>query len=137
MKKRLFVLLTVMVLLVTMAATAFAAKPTATLVSKYKNQTVKAGKTISFWFKLDSGSYEKKDDAFRAKLGVLIVKDGATKGAANWVWTGKQTYKLRAKIQKAAEAGKYTVKYTTYYRSKEAAAWKKAKTQSTKFTVKK
>jgi hypothetical protein len=137
MMKRLLVILTVFVLLMT-ATTAFAAKktkPTAVLLSG-STTTVKAGKSFLFRFKLDSGDYGKKDDAFRAKLGVTINYKSKQLGAASWVWAGRQTYKLRGKLSKKAATGKYVMKYTTYYRTKASAAWKKVKTKSAKFTVK-
>ena len=138
MKKRLIALVMVMVLLLTAAATAFAdTKPTAKLDSASKNQTVKPGKTIEFHFSLNSGSYKKKNNAFRSKLGINIVYKSKTVGSASWVWTGKQSYNLTAKVKGSAPVGKYTLKYPTYYRTKDSASWTKVKTQSTKFKVKK
>lgn len=133
MKKRIFALLTVMVLLV-LASTAFAVNPTAELTSA--GTTVKPGKTINFIFRLNSGTYTKKGDVFRAKLGTVVVYKGKTVGSSSWVWTGVQQYKLRARMANDAPTGKYTLKYSTYRRKNASVNWKKIKTQKTTFTVK-
>lgn len=135
MKKRVFALVTLMVLLVLAASTALAINPTAELVSG--GNTVKPGKTINFIFKLNSGTYTKKGDVFRAKLGTVMIYNKKTVGASSWVWTGVQRYKLRARIAEDAPLGKYTLKYTTYRRKNASVNWKKIKTQKTTFTVKK
>ena len=137
MKKRLLALVMVLVLMLATVSSALAAKPTATINKASKNQTVKVGKEINFKFSLNSGSYSKKGGFYRAKLGILIMKDGDKMGSASWVWTGKQVYSCKAKLKKTAPLGKYNLQYTTYYRKNGSADWKKVKTQSTKFTVKK
>lgn len=138
MKKKIIALLTLLVLLVGMFSVSEAAvKPTASVRAGSQNQTVKLGKTASFIFDLNAGTYNKVGDVFRAKLISKVTKGKQTAGVASWVFTGKQVYKLRVKIDKKAPTGKYKLSYTTYYRKKDAAKWVKVKTQSTKFTVKK
>ena len=77
--KRLLALVMALVLILA-ATTALAAKPTAKIDKASKNQTVKVGKEINFKFSLNSGSYSKKGGFYRAKLGILIMKDGAASG---------------------------------------------------------
>ncbi len=138
MKKRLFALLTVLVLVLSLASVSLAAKPTATLLKNSQNQTVAPGKTIYFKFKLNSGSYTKVGDKFRAKLGLTVDFNSKQVGAASWVWTGTQNYKVKFKLKKDAPQGTYTLNYTTYCRGKkESASWKKVKAKSVDFSVKK
>ena len=49
----------------------------------------------------------------------------------------QEDFNLTAKVKGSAPVGKYTLKYPTYYRTKDSASWTKVKTQSTKFKVKK
>jgi hypothetical protein len=128
MKKRIIALVTLLVLLVTMSATAMAAtKPTAKLKSE-KTQTVAPGNAATLEFMLKSGTYTKKGDAFRSKLYIELSQGSTKISNCSWVWTGNQKYSCRLSFKKNATLGKYTVKYTTYYRKSAAAAWKKAKT---------
>lgn len=140
MKRKIIALLTLLVLLVGMfsVSEAAAVKPTASLRAGSQYQTVKLGKTATFIFDLNAGTYNKVGDVFRAKLVSKVTKGKETAGVASWVFTGKQVYKLRVKIDKKAPTkGNYKLSYTTYYRKKATAKWVKVKTQSTKFKVKK
>ena len=138
MKKRLFALLTVMVLVLSLASVSLAAKPTATLYKSSQDQIVAPGKTIYFKFKLNSGSYTKVGDKFRAKLGLTVDFNSKQVGAASWVWTGTQKYKVQFQMKKNAPEGTYTLNYTTYCRGKkESASWKKVKANSVDFRVRK
>lgn len=134
--KKLIALLAVLVLTLSLAATAFAADlPTATLKKASKGQTVAPGETITFKFKLDSGDYTMKKNAFRAKLVCQVVKGDATYSKATWVWTGVQNYEVSMAVRKKAPEGKYTLKYTTYYRKNANKKWQKAQANQAKFTV--
>lgn len=139
MKRKIIALLTLLVLLVGMFSVSEAAvKPTASLRAGSQTQTLKLGKTATFVFDLNAGTYNKVGDVFRAKLISKVTKGKETAGVASWVFTGKQVYKLRVKIDKKAPTkGNYKLSYTTYYRKNATAKWVKVKTQSTKFKVKK
>lgn len=136
MKKRIIALVTLLVLLLSICATSFAAKnPSATLTAASKS--VKLGKQAYFTFDLDSGTYKKVDGVFRSKLNILILYKGKTVGAANWLWTGVQTYKCNAKIARTMSKGTYTMKYRVYKRKNASAKWTIGqKAKSSKFTVK-
>lgn len=136
MKKRILALLTVLVLVLALSATAFAAQPSALISAKSKNQVVKAGKTINFTFTLKSGkSYTKQDKGFRAKLDTIISKDGTNIANSSWAWSGTQKYRLTCSVAKKAPAGKYTLAYTVYYRKQATNDWTRGKSKSTFFTV--
>jgi hypothetical protein len=137
MKKRIIALVALLVLLVSICATSFAKTtyPYAKLYGYSKSVTV--GNQAYFKFKLKSGSaYKKLDGAFRAKLNILIKYDGKTLGAANWLWTGNQTYKCNALIKDGMEEGTYTMTYKTYKRKSASAKWTVGqKAKSVKFNV--
>ena len=136
--KKIIALVAVLVLVLGCVTTAFAAtKPTASVVKASKNQTVKPGKTVTFQLKLKSGSYNKIDGVFRSKVGIVITKDGTVVGSTSWLWEGNQTYQFTAKVNKNAPTGTYKVAYTTYLKAKATSDWKKVKTKTFKFTVKK
>ena len=142
MKKRILALLTVLVLITSLCmTTAMAAKrnpPTARLLNTKSEMTVKAGKTITFNFKLNSGLYTKSGKAFRAKMDTAISMkdDEKTLGVATWQFTGKQNYSLSTKVKKNAVKGTYTLSYTTYFRNKGTDSWQKGIAKSADFTVK-
>ena len=123
MKKRIIALVTLLVLLVSISATSFAGKyPYAKLNGYSKSVTI--GNQAYFKFTLKSGSaYKKLNGNFRAKLNILIKYDGKTIGAANWLWTGNQSYKCNALIKDGMEEGTYTMTYRTYKRKGTSAKW--------------
>ena len=110
--KKLIAFALVLVLVVTLCATAFAAKPSATLYSQYKNQSVKRGKTVKWVYKLKSGSYTKKYGQWRASFDMYILKGSiyGTQYAYGGVYfTGTYNKGYQWKVPK------YTTPKGTYY----------------------
>ena len=139
--KKFVALLLVAILTLGLAATAFAAYPSVSLPSKYRNQSVKRGNTIGWTFTLKSGSYGGKrvngTDYYRAAT-VLGATKGSTIYAAKEVrFSGTHTYRWRFTVPKTAPKGNWTVRFVTYYRPTFSTTYfTKIKTNSAKFIVK-
>ncbi len=139
--KKWVALLLAMVLVVSLCATAFAGKPSATIFSKSKNLTIKRGKTVTWHYKLNSGSYKKLYGYYwRAGFASYICK-GSTKGKVvhsnEIVFTGKfSDYKVKWKVPKKQATGKYVNLYGTLYRE-YGGKWKANSAKTSKLTVKK
>ena len=58
--KRFIAFALVLVLVLSLVATSFAAKPSVSLSSKQKKVSIKRGKSYTFTYKLNCGSYKKR-----------------------------------------------------------------------------
>ncbi len=139
--KRSVAFILVLVLVLTLCATALAAKPTAYLITKYKSQHVRRGKTISFQYKVDSRSYGLWYGCHkvykRAMLCVQNAYNGYVRSHKDGFWAGKQT--TPADYFKwstyGAAKGKWISYYTTYYRTTGLSCWYKVKQKKTAFYI--
>lgn len=140
--KRFIAFALVLVLVLTLCATAFAAKPTATMLSKYKNQKVRRGKNISFQYKVDSKSYGLYRSGGwiykRAMICVMNAYKGKVLSHKDGFWAGKQTTPKAYFTWKTygAPKGKWINYYTTYYRPGSGSIWYKAKQKKANFYIK-
>lgn len=132
--KKIVAFALVLVMVLTLCATAFAAKPTMTLKGN-KHKTVTRGKTYSYKFELNCGSYKKKGTQYRAeyvwgrfdpKGNPFIYRD--------YYFTGKATKTWKVKFDKSLYTGKYTMVYGTLYLSGKK--WKVAKESTYVYKVK-
>ena len=119
MKKRMVALFLVVVLALSVLSTvALAAYPTATLRS-VSTTSVKRGKTITFKFYLNSGSYTKQSGYYRSRFNSYILK-GSVNGDAvadnATYFTGRGNFNLKWKVPKTTKKGKYVNLYGTFYR---------------------
>ena len=132
--KKIIAFALVLVMILTLCATAFAAKPTMTLKGN-KHKTVTRGKTYSYKFELNCGSYKKKGSQFRAEYvwASIDPKSYATI-FRDYLFTGKATKTWKIKFNKSLSAGKYTMLYGTYYLSGKK--WKVAKASDYVYKVK-
>ena len=139
--KRLIAFALVLIMVLTLCATAFAAtKPSVSIDKKYQNQTIKRGKTIKWAYKLNPGSYKLKNGYYRSRLFAWICK-----GSKNGVlvtepylydFYGKHTFTLQWKVPKKTAKGKYVHVFGTAYRKNGSDSWRIAKTKTSKITVK-
>ncbi len=142
--KKFVALLLVLVLVLSLCATAFASKPTATIFNKSKNLTIKRGKTVTWHFKLDCGSYKriKKNNKwyYRAEFDSYVLKgnvNGKLVAGTAFTFTGKiKDQKVAWKVPKKQATGKYTNLYGTFYRE-YGGKWKVNTAKTTKLTIKK
>ncbi|MBR6442683.1 MAG: hypothetical protein IKS46_03260 [Clostridia bacterium] len=137
--KRLIAFALVLVMVLTLCATAFAANPSASVVSKYKSQTVKRGKTVKWEFQLKCGSYKRKGSTWRASFDSYIAKGGkkGTIYASTYTlyFTGNGKHTVKWKVPKTVPTGKYTLGYYTSYRDNKG-RWHATSTKTAKLTVK-
>ena len=138
--KKLIAFALVLVLVVTLCATAFAAKPSATLYSQYKNQSVKRGKTVKWVYKIKSGSYTKLYGYYwRASFDMYVIKgnvNGKVYAYGGVYFTGTNNNKgYQWKVPKSTPKGKYVNLYGTSYRS-YGGSWRVNSAKTTKLTVK-
>ena len=137
--KRLIAFALVLVMVLALCATAFAANPSAALTnSKYKSQTVKRGKTVKWQFNMNCGSYKKKGSTWRAAFESYIAK-GGKKGtiyaSTGGYFTGKGKQTFQWKIPKTVPTGKYTLAYYTLYRDNKG-RWHSTSIKTAKLNVK-
>ena len=115
--KKIVAFALVLVMVLTLCATAFAAKPTVTLQGN-KHKTVTRGKTYSYKFKLNCGSYKKKGSQYRARfIWGDIDPWGYDFVYMDYIFTGKGSKTWKVKFAKNLYAGKYTMVYGTSYLS--------------------
>ena len=133
----------VLVLVLSLVAAAFAAVPTAKMDPKYKNQTVKRGKTIKWKLDVDAKSYKPK--TFGSKFPNFIrsyVQGYIKKGNSiidsmwNYFEQNKYTMTTKWKVPKKAKKGVYTYQYQTMYFKTPTSKCRIGKTYQTNFTVK-
>ena len=139
MTKRIIAFSLVLVIVLTICATAFAAKPTATIYSEYKNQKVKRGKTVTWKYKLKSSSYSQLYGYYyRARFDTYICKgskSGPVYAYDQKLFTGNGSLKERWKVPKTTPKGKYINLYGTFYRS-YGGSWYVGMAKTTKLTIK-
>ena len=140
--KRFIAFALVLVLVLTLVATAFASVPTATVVSKYKNQKIKVGKTIKFKYKVNSKSfgYQRVGGTKYLRAGVVSY---CTKGNCRvsndlkLYFSGKGTTKTFKFRTKGAAKGKYYNRYFPIFRySAYDSTWYYKKIKKTAFWLK-
>ena len=138
--KRILAAMLVALTLLSCNVTGFAAtKPTASLVSKSAS-TVKRGKKLKVTYRLNSGSYKKKNGVWRSRFTQLVdyKSIGGTRyGVSDDVFTGNFNYIFTWKINKSLPTGKYYLVYGTFYRKNASASWTVNTAKSTTFKVKK
>ena len=125
--KKWIALLLAMVLVLSLCATAFAAKPTAKLYSsKYNGFKVKRGNTAVWIYKLNSGSYTRKSGVWRSRFieNQFDKYNNPICEFGDYVFTGKLNFRVRLYIPSSAKKGKYYNRFETYYRKNSSAKWK-------------
>ena len=126
MKKRLVAFSLVLVLVLSLACTAFAAKPTVKLY-KTAPTSVKRGKTITYYVEVNSQSYSAKNGVKRAQWRQYLLnskKQKLVKGQTK-TFTGVKRYKSVWTISSSATTGTYYYATDMWYRSSKAGAkWK-------------
>ena len=134
--KRFIAFALVLVLVLSLAVTAFAGKPSFKLTSSsYKNKTFRYGSDCKWKFKWNSGSYYRKSGKWRAKASLAPFIwynydwEPAVKKAKVIKFTGKGTIQYRLK---SAIRGDYLLAWVVQYKSKK---WKSKKLQYTYFYV--
>lgn len=143
MTKKLVAISLVLVLVLGLCATAFAAYPQVTIDPRSKSQYVRKGKTIKFKLRCDSGDYGLQYGYgssgygyyYRAEYDEKITKGSSTVGTDNWNYfsgVGTTTEKWRINTSK----GKYKYNVLTYYRpSYSGTIWYLTKKVKTTFHV--
>ncbi len=120
--KKIVALTLALVLVLGIAATAFAATyPTVTLASKYKNKKVWQGDAFTFVFKLKSNNYYRlSDGTWRAEFATYIAKasNGIVYGYDDIYFTGNLSYKLKLTGDATWDmpTGKYNTFFSTFYK---------------------
>lgn len=137
--KKWIALLLAMVLVLSLCATAFAAKPSVSLAKKYQNQTVKRGKTVYWTFKLKCGSYKQLYGYYwRASFDMFVLQGSVSGKEVGWYgeyFTGNGNCPLKWKVPKTLAKGKYVVLYGTSYR-KYGGTWKVNSAKTTNLKLK-
>ena len=112
--KRFIAFALVLVLVLSLVATSFAAKPSVSLSSKQKKVSIKRGKSYTFTYKLNCGSYKKKSGRFRAFFKTIAYSKvdptyGMTWPRDNYVYafTGKGNKKVKFKVPSYFPTGAY------------------------------
>ncbi len=136
--KKIVALMLVLVLVLGLASTAFAASriPTVSLTSRYKNKTIDAGDSFKFVFTLNSRDYSKIGSTSRAKFVAYVAEasTGLVIAYKEIAFNGKLNYKLNLSGALTWDmAGKYNVFYATYYQ--EGGYWYPAYMHYTKLKV--
>ncbi len=121
MKKRTIAFALALVLVLSLACTSAlaATKPSMKLVS-LSTTSIKRGKTQTWKFRVDCGSYKMKNGAYRTKLGSFIVKGSASGKMLTGITrevTGKGLWTVKFTPAKTAATGKYVNLYATYFRN--------------------
>lgn len=118
MKKFAAVLL-VLILIVSISASAFAVTyPTVTRRSAL-TQSVRRGNTAYFKFYLRSGSYTRKSGYYRARFDLNIYRNANNRKYATGMWgfTGNFNFTTNWNVPSSTPRGKYNVIYRTCYRN--------------------
>lgn len=141
MNKRAVAFALALVLVLSLACTSAlaATKPSAKLTS-VSTTSIKRGKTQTWKYRLDSGSYKKKSGVWRSEFAMFICK-GSTSGTVyaykDVYFTGKINYTLKWKVPKTTPTGKYVNLYGTYFRKNSSYSFKCNSAKTKTFKVKK
>ena len=132
----------VLVLVLSLAVTSFAAKPSVSLSTAQKKVTVKRGKSVTYKYKLNCGSYKAKSGRYRAYFYSMVYCKAQPSYRADYpsltsvfAFTGKGTKKVKFKFGKCAPTGKYIHKAVTGVINSNGSLGK-GKVKSFKVTVK-
>ncbi len=135
--KKWIALALVSVLMLSLCANAFAVVlPTATAYNDSQNVSVKRGNTAVWNYKLNSHSYKKTNDVYRAKIISRAYKGNqrVSEGTAA-LFTGIRNYTVKLTIPTGAEIGKYKNWWQVYART-NAGKWVVCSTHITYWYVK-
>ena len=137
-----------LVLALSLCTAAFAAKPTAAVLSRYKNQHLCRGSRLHFEYKVNSKSYPAVKTrychyttlSYRAVVKSVNSYNGrACSPEQQCFFSGKLNTDYRYfnwTVYFNARRGKYYNHYCTYYRpNKDTSIWRKVKEKKTAFYV--
>ena len=119
-KKAVALVLALMLVLSLMCTSALAARPTVTLKRVSSSYAYRGG-SITFYFRLNSGSYAKKSGNWRAMLEQYVYykarKTSNQVGYHGWYFSGKGNYNHTWNIPYNMKTGKYLNYFGTLYKS--------------------
>ena len=139
--KKWIALTLALVLVLSLCATAFAAKPAVKLTSS-KNIIVKRGKTLKMAYKLNAGSYNQITREgftyYMARFSSYLVK-GINGGNVYLEYSnnfsGKKTLTLKKTVSKKMPVGQYIHVYGTAYRNDISGKWYTNSIKTSKVTI--
>lgn len=140
MKKRIVAMSLVLVLVLSLAATAFAAYyPTATIKSYSKKQYVHRGNKIYWTFALKSNSFSRIGSYYMAGYTIEAhykKKTGSKAAYGTWYFTGKLNHTVNWSVPSYQSTGKYYLLYAAIYRySTSSSTWYYNSVKNTTFYV--
>ena len=148
--KRIIAFALVLVLVLSLVATAFASYyPSVKFTSSSKNKSVKYGKTLKLKWKCNSGSgpfnlvYDVYGDPiWRSNFDVYFKKGSRKLYVESWFWSGKVNitgkYKTKYYFTRGNRRTKFQVQAVVYYRPTygyTVYGWEKYKTVKTNFYI--
>lgn len=138
--KRVVALSCVLILVLSLCATAFAAYyPSATIKSYSKSQYVHRGNKIYWTFKLKSNSFYRIGSYYMAGYtveGHYRKKTGTKVCNGTWYFTGNLNHTVNWSVPSYQSTGKYYLLYAAIYRySTSSSTWYYNSVKSTTFRV--